>query len=113
MGRYARGDIVYVPFDYTDLSKGKVRPALFIADMEGEDCIVCMITKQSIEVKDRYAVPFSKKDIIKGRLPEPINNVRPNRILVTEKKIIIRRVAVLKNEKIDEVIDEIVSIIRG
>jgi mRNA interferase MazF len=31
---YQRGDVVYVPFQYTDLSSGKVRPALVVSSAE-------------------------------------------------------------------------------
>jgi mRNA interferase MazF len=41
----ARGDIVLVPFPFTDLSAAKVRPALIVsADPQGQDVIIAFIS---------------------------------------------------------------------
>lgn len=54
MGRYERGDIVYIPFSFTDSSQSKVRPALIVAEVDNEVYILCMITKKP--VSDKYAI---------------------------------------------------------
>ncbi len=42
-----KGDIVLVPFPFTDLSGQKVRPALILfASKRGEDCIVAFISSR-------------------------------------------------------------------
>ena len=42
---YKQGDIVLVPFPFTDLSGDKVRPALIISNIEkGDDVTVCFIS---------------------------------------------------------------------
>jgi len=50
MGGFVKGDVVVMPFPYSDLSATKKRPALVIAVLDGDDVILCQITSQSIFV---------------------------------------------------------------
>ena len=47
MGRFVKGDVVVVPFPFSDLTWVKRRPALVLAELEGDDLILCQITSQS------------------------------------------------------------------
>jgi mRNA interferase MazF len=51
MGRFVKGDVVVIPFPYSDLSASKKRPALVLADLEGDDIILCQITSQNRMLK--------------------------------------------------------------
>jgi mRNA interferase MazF len=44
MGRFVKGDVVVIPFPFSDLSATKRRPALVITALPGEDVILCQIT---------------------------------------------------------------------
>ena len=44
-----KGDIILLPFPFTDLSGNKLRPALVLADEEGDVISQCMV--YSTEVK--------------------------------------------------------------
>ena len=46
MGKPVAGDVVIVPFPQTDLKAGKLRPALVLVDLPGDDLILCQITSQ-------------------------------------------------------------------
>jgi mRNA interferase MazF len=46
MERFVKGDIVVIPFPFSDLSGSKKRPALVLADLQGDDIILCQITSQ-------------------------------------------------------------------
>jgi len=46
MEKFVRGDIVVIPFPFSDLSGSKKRPALVLADLQGDDIILCQITSQ-------------------------------------------------------------------
>ncbi len=37
MERFVKGDVVVVPFPFSDLTQAKRRPALVIAELEGKD----------------------------------------------------------------------------
>jgi len=60
--RFIKGDIVVVPFPFSDLTRAKRRPALVIAELEGDDLILCQITSQ--QLKDRYAVSIDEGDMV-------------------------------------------------
>jgi mRNA interferase MazF len=79
MARFVKGDVVVVPFPFSDLTQAKRRPALVITTLEGDDLILCQITSQTI--KDNYAVSLDDKDFETGSLKQ-ISNVRPNRDIV-------------------------------
>ncbi len=44
MGRFVKGDVVIMPFPFSDLSASKKRPALVVASLAGDDVILCQIT---------------------------------------------------------------------
>jgi mRNA interferase MazF len=46
MGKPVIGEVVVLPFPQTDLQLGKRRPALVVADLTGDDLILCQITTQ-------------------------------------------------------------------
>lgn len=110
MERPLKGDVVVVPFPFSDLSHAKRRPALVISVLDGEDLILCQITSQAL--KDRYSLPLSDDDFDQGSLRQE-SSVRPNRLFTAERSIILYKIGGLKKTKLDEVIDKVVAIIRG
>jgi mRNA interferase MazF len=109
MAKFVKGDVVVVPFPFSDLAKSKRRPALVITALDGDDVILCQITSQTI--KDKYAIAAYDNDFETGGLRQP-SNIRPNRIFTADTHIILYKVGNLKNAKVSEVIETIVEIIR-
>ena len=109
MERFVKGNVVVVPFPFSDLTQAKRRPALIIAELEGNDLILCQITSQSI--RDRYALSIDDDEFETGALRQR-SNVRPNRIFTADRHIILYRVGHLKPEKVNQIIDRIVDILR-
>ncbi|MEA3507212.1 MAG: type II toxin-antitoxin system PemK/MazF family toxin [Elusimicrobiota bacterium] len=110
MEKLIKGDIVVVPFPFSDLTQAKRRPALITVNLEGDDLILCQITSQKI--KDKYAIPIDERNIEKGSLKKK-NNVRPNRIFMADKNIILYRIGHLKTEKTQEIIKKIITIFKS
>ena len=109
MARFVKGGVVVVPFPFSDLTHAKRRPALVVAELEGNDLILCQITSQ--RVRDKYSVSIEDNDFETGTLRQK-SNVRPNRIFTADRQIVLYRVGHLKPDKINKVIEEIVEILR-
>jgi mRNA interferase MazF len=109
MAKLVKGDVVVVPFPFSDLTQSKRRPALVISTLEGEDVILCQITSQSL--RDSYAIAIKDEDFESGSLKQK-SNVRPNRIFTADSHIVLYRIGNLKKEKLNDVIEKVVSIIR-
>jgi mRNA interferase MazF len=109
MERFVKGDIVVLPFPYSDLTSSKKRPAMVLADLKGYDIILCQITSQF--VKDNYAIALDPSDFKKGSLNKP-SNIRPNRLFTAEKSIITLKVGTVQPKVIEMVIDKLCRIIK-
>ncbi len=108
MEKFIKGDIVVLPFPFSDLTEAKRRPALVLAELDGTDRILCQITSQNFE--DRYAVSIDELDFEEGSLRKR-SNVRPNRIFTADSKIILYKAGHIKSSKIDEVVNRIIEIL--
>ncbi|MBW3019572.1 type II toxin-antitoxin system PemK/MazF family toxin [Candidatus Woesearchaeota archaeon] len=109
MEEFVRGDIVVIPFPFSDLSKSKRRPAVVVASLHGDDVILCQITKSR---KNLYSIPLTKSDFKTGKLDFE-SSIRPNRLFTADKSIIIYKVGILKQSKIKEIQERIKQIIIG
>jgi len=110
MEELVKGDIVVLPFPFTDLSATKKRPALVIANLEGDDLIVCQITGQVVH--DSYVVELEDSDLVGGKLSGP-SYIRPNKIFTADKSIINYKVGTLNYLKMNKVEERIIWIIKG
>jgi mRNA interferase MazF len=66
MARFVKGDVVVVPFPFSDLTNTKRRPALVLATLPGNDLILCQITSQA--TRDQMAVSITPDDFSKTHL---------------------------------------------
>ncbi len=78
--------------------------------LEGDDLILCQVTSQF--VKDNYAISVEGKDFQEGGLKQK-SNVRPNRLFTADSHIVLYRIGILKKDKLNEVIEKIIEIVRG
>lgn len=110
MAKFMKGDVVVIPFPFSDLSQSKRRPALVVASLEGDDVILCQITSKNI--KDSYAIAFNDADLESGDLKQT-SNIRPNRLFTADTHIILYRVGVIKKHKLAEVVNKVLEIIKA
>ena len=110
MEGFVKGDVVIVPFPFSDLSIVKRRPALVVAAPGGDDIILCQITSQ--QVRDRYAVGITDMDFTERTLHKP-SNVRPNRLFSASTNLILYRAGRLNDQALASVIDRIVEILQA
>ncbi|MBU1370582.1 MAG: type II toxin-antitoxin system PemK/MazF family toxin [Bacteroidetes bacterium] len=109
MERFVKGDVIVIPFPFSDLTSSKKRPALVLSDLAGDDVILCQITSQFI--KDNYVVAISDSDFINGSLHKP-SNIRPNRLFTADKKLIERKIGSLKSVVYNKVVDKLHALIK-
>lgn len=83
------------------------RPALVVADLSGDDIIICLITSQN--ARDNYAISLSNEDFETGSLRKN-SNLRPNRLFTIDAKVISYRVGNLKTQKMQKITDKILQI---
>jgi mRNA interferase MazF len=107
MERFVKGDIVVVPFPFSDLTTSKKRPALVIAELDGEDRILCQITSKD---NGTHSIQITQADCIDGGLDRTCN-VRSSKIFTADKKIIIRRVGHLNHQKVHIIIEELKKVL--
>ncbi|MFH0997054.1 MAG: type II toxin-antitoxin system PemK/MazF family toxin [Pseudomonadota bacterium] len=109
MAKFIKGDIVVIPFPFSDLSQSKRRPALIIATLEGDGAILCQITSKTI--KDIYAISIDDSDFDAGNLKQP-GNIRPNRLFTADSHIILYRAGHIRNDKMNQVVGKLIEIIQ-
>jgi mRNA interferase MazF len=106
--RFIKGDIVVVPFPFSDLSHSKRRPTLVVQHFNGEDLLLAQITSQN--VRDEYGISLQDTDFKEGALKKP-SNIRPNKLFTCSKKLILYRIGCLKPSKMREIIQSIKDLI--
>ena len=109
MGKFIKGDIVVIPFPFSDLSNAKRRPALVLSEIRGNDVILCQITSRS--VSDEYSVPLLLNEYVEGSLNQE-SNIRPNRLFTADENIILYKAGKINLDKYAEVINKIIEIVK-
>lgn len=110
MGKFVKGDIVVVPFPFSDLTQTKKRPAFVVTELKGNDLILCQITSK--KSKDEYSIMVSEKDFQEGTLHQD-SQIRPNKLFTADFALIQYKIGTLKQTKINVIIEKIVKIIES
>ena len=105
MERFVKGDIVVVPFPFSDLSGSKRRPALVLTDLSGDDLVICQITSKPTD--DIFAQPLTSEDFVLGSLFAD-SCVRPLRFFTVDKHIVSRKIGQITPARMKKVIDAII-----
>ena len=105
--RYKRGDIILVPFPFTDLSASKRRPALVVSpehiNDRMQDLVVVAITSQ---LTDQGAVLIEQGDCVDGTLPKT-SVVKLAKLFTIHSTLVLKSICALRAEKLDTVLGEI------
>jgi len=102
-----KGDVVVLPFPFSDPSAAKRRPALVVATLQGSDVILCQITSQA--TRDSNAISLDASDFSEGSL-RVASHIRPNRLFTADSRLVLYRVGAVTPSKLQEVVDAIVEI---
>jgi len=109
MAAFIKGDVVVVPFPFSDLTNAKRRPALVMAKLDRDDLILCLVTSQP--ATDDYTTPIEDKDFETGSLIK-MSYVKSNRVFTANERIISYKVGKLRSEKTTEIIAKLIVILQ-
>ena len=96
MEEFIKGDIVVVPFPFSDLVNAKKRPALVLTNPLDDDLILCLITTKS--KFDKFVIDITDKEVECGELKVD-SYIRPNKIFTANKSIIAYKLGRLNDNK--------------
>lgn len=104
MGKPVAGEVVVLPLPQTNLQIGKRRPALVVADLAGDDLILCQITTQARQ--DNYSIALTSTDFEHGQLKVD-SFIRANRLFTVDESIILYSAGKIKSNKLNDVLAKI------
>jgi mRNA interferase MazF len=108
VGLPAVGQVVLVPFPFSDLSRSKMRPAIVLAEAGRDDWILCQVT--SNPYGDEHAIPLTEKDFQSGSL-RVTSYVRPGKLFTANASLIAETIGSLKKATIKNLIAGVVEIL--
>jgi len=104
---YKQGDILVVPFPYSNLSSVKNRPVLVMSNerynANSEDVVICAITSNPKSAE--YSVPFGNEDLAYGAVPSR-SRIKADKLFAIEKSQIRKSVARVSDTIINRVKDQ-------
>lgn len=104
-----KGQIVLMPFPFTNLSGSKLRPALILNTSLSDDIIVCFISSKSEKVrKGEFLVKPDSANCLKKK-----SKIICSKIATLDKKIILGKIGELSDtdlKKVNEIIKQIFGI---
>lgn len=112
MATYLQGDIVLIPFPFSNLSNSKPRPAIIISNSrvnKTQDIILAQITS-NIQ-NDEFSFPINDK-IVTNPLRENCE-IRCHKLFTASKEIVLRKISSLKDSNYDKVKLVIDTLIKG
>jgi len=110
MERFVKGDVVVTPFPFSDLKSLIKRPALVVANLKGEDIILCQITSK--DHPDPYQITLNKNDFSNGGLNID-SFIKPSILFTLRNSIVSYKAGKINKNKIKEVEEKICNIIKN
>jgi len=109
---FNQGDILIVPFPFSDLTSVRQRPVLVLSKKEYnekcEDIVTCGITSN---LKDsKYSVLIDNPDLIEGNIPVK-SRIKTDRLFTLEQSIIIKKMGMVNKGTFSKVRKEFINLI--
>jgi mRNA interferase MazF len=101
-----KGDIIFVPFPFTDLSGTKLRPAVVLINSR-QDVVVAFITSQ-LKWKTETTIPIKSSEI-NGLKSDSF--VRLDKITTLDKEIVVGRLGSLTEAEVEKMNKELIKIL--
>jgi mRNA interferase MazF len=110
MEGFVKGEVVVIEFPYSHLKESKRRPILILKVPKGDDIIVLQITGSSYEKS--VEIPLKKDDFKQGNLKRD-SYIRIDKIASIERSLIKYKIGSLKQEKFNQIIDNVCSFLKS
>jgi mRNA interferase MazF len=111
---FDRGDVVLVPFPFTDLTTQKQRPALVISSKSfndsSADAILLAITSQVQTDLQHSDYRLSLDEQKQGGLPKP-SIVKTTKVVTLSQALIIKKLGRLPVETVDQIVRKLISVL--
>ena len=105
----AIGQVVLVPFPFSDLAGSKLRPAVVLADAGRGDWVLCQVT--SNPYSDPHAIQLVESSFRSGSL-QVTSYVRPGKLFTANSSLMVSHVGYLEMERVRDIIEAVVSLLR-
>ena len=104
---YQQGDIVLMPFPFSDLSQAKRRPAIILSKnrTNGKDLIAVQITSTLRSDSFSFLLPNS---VVNIPLPAA-SEVRINKLFTVEASLIVKKISKLNRDSLEQLLSLVQS----
>ena len=111
MARLVAGDVIVVPFPFTDLASSKVRPALVLAASTRDDILLRQITSKAGGHPEAIAIKTA--DFVgPDRLPRD-SYALPHRLVTANESCVRRTAGRLHDGKLHEIRERVCAFVRA
>ena len=108
MGAPSVGDVVIIPFPYSDLSQSKRRPALVLAKAGRGDFLLCQITSK--QYGDLHALSLKESDFLSGGIQRD-SFIRGTKLFTANEALILAVAGHLTHSKLSQVVSQLIDIL--
>jgi mRNA interferase MazF len=108
MGPFTAGQVVLLPFPFSDLSRNKLRPALLLAHAGRTDWIACQIT--SNPYADPRAVQLEAEGFSLGGL-QIVSYIRPGKLFTANETLIEADAGLVNPQMLEKVRNAVITIV--
>ena len=110
--KFESGEIVLVPFPFTNLSQSKRRPVLVLSNSShnivSEDFVCCGITS-NLNNKN-YSILLESSDLEEGTIPKK-SRIKFDKIFTLEKSLVVKRLGKINSKKMNMVQNSLSSLL--
>ena len=109
MGVPATGQVVLVPFPFSDLTRTKMRPAVVLAEAGRDDWILCQIT--SNPYGDTRSISLATHDFKQGGL-RVTSYARPGKLFTANQSLIAETAGQLNRSAINSLLEAVIHLLQ-
>lgn len=110
MGAPSAGQVILIPFPFSDLSATKVRPAVCLADAGKGDWVLCQVTSRAYA--DPGALELTDADFASGGL-RLVSYARPGKLFTAHESLFVSTAGELNSHALSRILRAIVTLFQA